>query len=398
MGGSAARWANFFFAHFAFQPSRVASFASRRWLWAGPAGLLTLFLTFLLAWWHWPHSSTPRRAPATPARSRAALLADGRFRGVSWVAGDSVTALDLQPLIRAHVTWIAQTPFGWQADAAQPTVQLHTGVGSRRRGRGYWGETDYGLVHTAQLARQHGIQTLLKPHLWVRGAGAWPGSIQMQNPADWQAWFAAYSTFIVHYAQLAEENHFGALCIGTELEKTVSHEKEWRALIKQVRRVYHGPLTYAANWSGEFEQVKFWDALDFIGVQAYFPLSKVSSPPRAELLAAWQTHQAAIARVQRKYKKPVVFTEAGYRNTADAAIEPWTWPDRTAVFFTPDEQTQATCYAALFETFWPQSWFKGLFIWKWYPGLQPDGPARRHADFTPQHKPAEQVMAQWYGQ
>ncbi|PJJ59459.1 glycoside hydrolase family 113 [Hymenobacter chitinivorans] len=377
----------------------VASFSARHWLWAGPAAALGLLLTVAAAWWYWPHSPAPRPAAAPPARPLAELLADDRFRGVSWVAGDSITAADLEPLTQAHVTWIAQTPFGWQPSATVPAVQLHTGTrtGQSRR-RGLWGETDYGLIYTAQLAQQRGIQTLLKPHLWVRGPGAWPGNIDMATPAAWQAWFASYSVFILHYAQMAEENHFGALCIGTELGKTVSHEKEWRTLIKEVRRVYHGPLTYAANWSGEYEQVRFWDALDFIGIQAYFPLSKNSSPPPAELRAAWQAHQAAIERVRKKYRKPVVFTEAGYRNTADAAIEPWTWPDRTAVFFTSDEQTQANCYAALFETFWPQPWFKGLFVWKWYPGLAPDGPARRHADFTPQHKPAEQVMARWFGQ
>ncbi|MCB2377932.1 hypothetical protein LGH70_10090 [Hymenobacter sp. BT635] len=376
-----------------------ALFASRSWLWMWPAAALGLLLAVAAAWWQWPHSPTPLPPIQAPARPLSELLADGRYRGVSWVAGDSVTDADLAPLTRAHVTWIAQIPFGWQPDAQQPTVQLHTGAGQRRRSRGgYWGETDFGIVFTDQLARKRNIQTLLKPHLWVRGKGAWPGSISMQTKADWQAWFASYSTFLLHYARLAEAHHFGGLCIGTELEKTVGHEKEWRRLIKEVRKIYHGPLTYAANWSGEFEQVKFWDALDFIGIQAYFPLSKNAGPPKAELLAAWQAHRAAIERVQRHYNKPVIFTEAGYRNTADAAIEPWIWPDRTAVLLTPDEQTQAACYAALFETFWPQPWFKGLFIWKWYPGLAPDGPARRHADFTPQHKPAEQIMAQWYGQ
>ncbi|TGE29394.1 glycoside hydrolase family 113 [Hymenobacter metallicola] len=380
-------------------PPILVPFASRHWLRLWPAAALTVLLALVATWWQWPRTPASLPPGPTQARPQPELLADGRFRGVSWVAGDSVTDAQFEPLTRAHVTWIAQIPFGWQPAATQPLVQLHSGAGQRRRSRGgYWGETDAGIVYTAQLAQTRNIQTLLKPHLWVRGPGAWPGSIEMQTAADWRAWFAAYSTFILHYAQLAEENQFGGLCIGTELEKTVGHEKEWRTLIKAVRRVYHGPLTYAANWSGEFERVNFWDALDFIGIQAYFPLSKASSPPKSELLLAWQQHAAAIVRVQRKFKKPVVFTEAGYRNTADAAIEPWTWPDRTAVFYTPDEQTQAACYAALFETFWPQPWFKGLFIWKWYPGLQPDGPARRHADFTPQHKAAEQVMAQWYGQ
>ncbi|GAB3290065.1 glycoside hydrolase family 113 [Hymenobacter tenuis] len=315
------------------------------------------------------------------------------MRGVSWVAGDSVSALDLEPLVRAHATWIAQTPFGWQAGAATPEIRMHTGTGNR----GYWGESDQGLIMTSQRARQRGIRTLLKPHVWLRGgSGSWPGDIKMTSEADWQQWFASYSVFILHYAELAEQHQMEALCIGTELQHSVAHEKEWRALISKIRSVYHGQLTYAANWNAEFEQVQFWDALDFIGIQGYFPLSTTTRPSKEALLTAWQGPLRRIKAIQKRFRKPVVFTEIGYKTTPDAAIEPWAWPDRTAVLTAPDEATQAACYAAMFETFWHQPWFGGLFIWKWYPGLQPDGSARRHLDFTPQHKPAEQILTEWY--
>ena len=363
------------------------AFPVLRWL-----GRLLLAVVVLLAlavgWWNWPRTVPP--ASPRPAAATAASVVplpngppptDGRMRGVSWVGTDSVSMLDLEPLTQAGVTWIAQMPFGWQAGAAVPEVQLHTGSGSRH----YWGESDAGILFMARRARQRGIRTLLKPHLWLRGPSSWPGDLQMNSEADWQTWFRSYSAFLLHYARLAETGQLDALCIGTELEHTVGHEAEWRALIGQVRQVYHGPLTYAANWSGEFEQVKFWDALDFIGVQAYFPLSPETSPSKARLLAAWREPLRRLEAVHKKYNKPVVFTEAGYK----AAAKPWEWPQKLDVLLPADEATQATCYAALFETFWPRPWFGGLFVWKWYPGLQPDGPARRHSDFTPQHKPAE---------
>ncbi|MBC6699290.1 glycoside hydrolase family 113 [Hymenobacter puniceus] len=371
--------------------------SSRRssWLWLGLAAVALLAVVGLA--WRSAQLAGPV-SQANPSGSTAAsavlIRPKDRLKGVNWVGADSLASQDLEPLVRAHVNWIAQTPFGWQAGAASPEIRMHTGTGSRN----YWGESDRGLVRTVQQARQRGIRTLLKPHLWLRGpGGTWPGDIKMSSETDWQQWFAAYSVFIVHYAELAEANGMEALCIGTELEKTVGHEAEWRAIIGQVRQVYHGPLTYAANWSGEFEQVKFWDALDYIGVQAYFPLSTTERPAKAALLKAWRTPLARIAAVQKRYGKPVLFTEAGYKTTPDAAIQPWVWPDRNALPATPDETTQRICYEAMFETFWPQPWFQGIFIWKWYPGLQPNGSARRHLDFTPQHKPAEQVMAQWYG-
>ncbi|WP_078013831.1 glycoside hydrolase family 113 [Hymenobacter sp. CRA2] len=326
--------------------------------------------------------------------TRPLIPADVRLRGVSWVAADSTTEDEILALQRNHVTWISQTPFGWQADSAAPEVVLHTGGGRQRRM--FWGEADSGLVHTARLARRHGIRTLLKPHLWLRSRGQWPGQIQMRTAADWQAWFASYSRFILHYAELAERHHMEALCIGTELKHAaVEHEPEWRRLIQAIRQVYHGQLTYAANWHEEYEGIRFWDALDFIGVQAYFPLSPRPQPDTAELRQAWQPHLQAIARVQQRYGKPVVFTEAGYRSIPTAAAAPWEWPDPRKP--TPeDDATQAVCYEALFRACWRQPWFGGLFIWKWYPGMPPDATGRRRTDYTPQHRPAEQVMARWY--
>lgn len=355
---------------------------------------LALLLSLAAGWWLRPRWA-PASATAGPRPDSAIALprSPERIRGVSWVGTDSISSLDMAPLTQAGVSWIAQTPFGWQAGAATPEVRVSTGKGNRH----YWGESDAGLLSTTQRARQQGIRTLLKPHLWLRGGGGtWPGDVKMNSEADWQTWFASYSVFMLHYARLAESAQMDGLCIGTELAQTVSHEAEWRALIRQIRQVYHGPLTYAANWSGEFEQVRFWDALDFIGVQAYFPLSTTEQPTKAALLAAWREPLRRLEAVQKRYKKPIVFTEIGYKTTPNAAIEPWAWPDHLDVLTPTDEATQAACYAAMFETFWPRPWFGGLFIWKWYPGLQPDGPARRHLDFTPQHKPAEHIMAEWF--
>ena len=386
------------------------SFFSWRRGW--PLVLLLGLLPLLALWWwpRWPgaaagrHEARPLAAPApqpgfSSAEAKSVGFDSSRLRGVSWVGSDSVTAAELEPLRQAHVTWIAQTPFGWQASAAETTVQLHTMRPAGTRW-GLWGESDAGLLYTARLARQRGIHTLLKPHLWVRGHNAWPGDITMRSEADWNAWFASYATFILHYAQLAETAHFDGLCIGTELLHATApaHEKAWRGLIAQIRRRYHGSLTYAANWSGEYQQIRFWDALDYVGIQAYFPLSTAASPSLDTLLRGWQPHLRALAAWQQKIKKPVVFTEIGYKTTPDAAARPWEWPERLAAFAAPDEATQARCYEAKFRACWGLPWLKGMFIWKWYPGLEADGPARRHADFTPQHKPAEAVLARWYGQ
>ncbi len=318
-----------------------------------------------------------------------------KHRGVSWVGGHQpVVQNDFEPLVRNHVNWIVQTPFGWQRSYDSPTIKMATS------GNVYWGETDLGIETTTRLAKGRGIRTLLKPHIWLHRSsnGKWRGEIEMSSAEEWQQWFANYRKFILHYARLAEKLGIEALSIGTELRTTaVQREQDWRNLIAEVRKIYHGKLTYSANWYLEFEEVRFWDALDFIGVQAYFPLSDKENPGVAELISGWQSHKTAIKKVSTAFSKPVIFTEIGYKSRSDTAIRPWEWPNRSSTPATAAElQTQANCYEAFFKTFWNQEWCAGAYFWKWFPKLSERKSGNPGRDFTPQNKPAERVMARWF--
>ncbi len=324
-----------------------------------------------------------------------------RHRGVSWEARGEITSEALAPLESIHANWIVQTPFGWQRAPDSPEVRLALeGV--------LWGELDHGLEATARWARERGIRTLLKPHIWLtRAEGKWRSDIAMKTDADWKAWFASYRAFILHYARLAERVGMEGLVIGTELHRTVeARPEEWRRMIREVREVYSGALTYAANWYEEYEDVPFWSELDYIGVQAYFPLSADDSKTSlADLRTGWAVHKQAIAAVQRRSGKPVLFTEIGYKSTPGATREPWIWLGRREVRTAPvDYEIQKRAYQAFFETFWHEPWFAGAYFWKWSPPIGPgdrrfveaatDGPAG--PDFSPQGKPAEAVLREWY--
>ncbi len=304
------------------------------------------------------------------------------------MAGRRIDESVFRPLVRSNVEWISQTPFGWMKSADSTQIQIVT------EGDIYWGETDRGLAETALLARSFGIRTLLKPHLWVAGwhDTVWTGEIKMKSDDHWKAWFDSYRSFILHYANLAEKNGMEALAVGTELQgATLGHEKEWREIIRQVRAVYHGKLTYAANWDHEFEAIPFWDALDFTGVQAYFPLSQKSDPTLEELMAGWAQPLALLERVAWRTHRSVVFTEVGYKSSDRASVQPWLWDTQDRV----NPQQQARCYEAMFRSTWRKPWFKGAYIWKWYPHYD----TSRSGDdnnFTPQGKPAEQTLSLWY--
>jgi hypothetical protein len=318
---------------------------------------------------------------ATSGQSQPTI---SKQKGVCWVGGrEVVTEKELTALVTNNINWISQTPFAWQRDAGSSSIRMNT-----NSDRVWWGESDDGISKTTELASKVGIKTILKPHLWVRDG--WPGDIVMKSDTAWQNWFKNYEKFIVHYARLAQKNNIEIFCVGTELQQTTKREKEWRTLIAKIRSVYNGKLIYAANFHEEYEHIKFWDALDYIGVQAYFPLAKNQQAPLSDLVKNWSEPLAAVERVHKKYNKPVVFTEIGYRSDADAAIEPWRWPQEASGIQISNE-AQANCYQAFFKAAWNKSWLAGVYFWKWYP----HGPRRMATlDFTPQGKPAEKVLAE----
>jgi hypothetical protein len=309
-----------------------------------------------------------------------------RMRGFCWEAAGPISPAALRPLADLGVNWISQTPFGWCSSPSSREVVRASD------GRAYWGERDAGLAATAKAARALGIRTLLKPHLWV-GRRSWPGDLDMGSEAGWRDWFESYERFLLHYARLAERERFDGLAIGTEIEKSTAQEARWRRLISDVRRVYHGRLTYCANWESA-ERVPFWDALDFIGVQAYYPLSAAKNPSENELRAAWRPIAERLRRLSERYGRRIVFTEVGYRSQEGALAEPWRWD-------APGSENlgvQKTAFAALFDSIWAQPWLEGVFVWKWNPRLPAQGPlpGRARRDFTPQGKPALDVIRDFY--
>ena len=163
-----------------------------------------------------------------------------------------------------------------------------------------------------------GIKVLLKPHLWLRPPD-WPGSIEPQGEDGWREWFRTYREFILHYAILARLTGMDAFCLGNELEKTTGHEREWRSVIAAVRAAYPGPLTYGAAFEEVF-RVSFWDALDFIGVSAYYPLVQERSPDRALLAAAWKPLTQKLAGLAAARGRRIVFTELGLEALGDPAL------------------------------------------------------------------------------
>jgi len=305
-----------------------------------------------------------------------------KMRGICWEGAGPIGPTALAPLKELGVEWISQTPFGWAPSLTSTEVRY-------RPDGGLWGETDEGLSKTTAWAHELGIKTLLKPHLWVHH-GDWSGDIAMATPEDWARWFASYEAFIVHYAKLAESSRIEALAIGTELGKASARTADWKRLIARVREVYHGKLTYCANWNDETERVGFWNELDFIGVQAYYPLATVDRPSMSQIEEGWKPIASRLASLAQRTGKSVVFTEIGFKSVQGSLKEPWRWETAGET----DLALQRDAFDATFATFWSRTWFGGVFVWKWHPS--PRAPGRDDRDFTPQGKPALSVIKSYF--
>jgi hypothetical protein len=295
--------------------------------------------------------------------------------------GSATSRRTLNRLHRLGVEWISVTPFGFMASSTASEIRIST----------HSAEGDARLQQEVAHAHSLGMKVMLKPHIWLRD-GDWPGSLKWENEEAWRRWFTSYRNFVLHYAALAERDHYDLFVLGTELKSATACDQQcWRALIEDVRHTFRGPLTYAANWD-EAEHVPFWDALDYVGVDEYAPLAKKGGSRETELCMAWDTLAKGLEALSRRTGKRIILTELGYRARRDAAVAPATWPEKDpSPQFDPEHQ--ASCFRAALKTLWGKPWLAGIYVWKWFTDSRDEqGPT----DFSFADKPAESVLGDFY--
>ncbi|MDW5290165.1 glycoside hydrolase family 113 [Formosa sp. PL04] len=310
-----------------------------------------------------------------------------KINGVSFVASrHAVKGNNIAPLVAIHANYAAVMPFGSIKDLNHPDIIYNSD-------RQWYGETRTGSKLYIEELQKQNIKVMLKPQIWVR-QGEFTGNISMQNEANWIILEDSYSKFIMEYAKLAEEAKVDMFCIGTELEQFITARPEyWYALIKNIKKVYSGKLTYAANWD-EFKDTPFWAELDYIGINAYFPVSPNKTPSFEDAMDGWKSHKIVVSEFSKQYDKSILFTEYGYRSVDYSGKAPWN-SDRNMIQVNLD--AQVNCTKALFETFWGEEWFAGGFVWKWFINHETSGGVN-DSRFTPQNKPVENLIKDYYNQ
>ncbi|WP_202113245.1 glycoside hydrolase family 113 [Paenibacillus sp. MMS18-CY102] len=232
-------------------------------------------------------------------------------------------------------------------------------------------------------AKRHGLKVCLKPVVNCTD-GTWRAHINFFDndvPCEpkWSEWFASYTAFMLHYAAIAEEMGCEMLCIGCEMVQTDRRESEWRALIKKIRAVYSGIVTYNCDKYQE-SHVQWWDAVDVISSSGYYPIND------------WDQQLDRIEAVVKKHGKPFFFMEAGCpsREGSDHLPNDWGLPGD------PDESVQRRYFETMFDRCNARDWVGGFMLWDWPALLYAEHAASGNDDYCMFGKEAEAVVRSYY--
>lgn len=308
-------------------------------------------------------------APASPLRG--VIISCPRW-GPIW--GSPAMAESLREIKALGANWVAIHPYAWiRRDGSvefRPARSL-----------------DF-LDQATRLTGEAGLEMFWKPHLGYWGQFSWRGDIEFGDDEEaWRRFFSGYEAFITDQAAFAESAGVRLFAAGVELEATTHREADWRRVLAAIRRVYSGRVLYAAGWD-RLDRVPFWDAVDTIGVHAYFPLSRAETPSREAIAAGWSAPLAELEALSAKHGKPVVLAEIGYNVNPVAASEPWVY----RVEDTPaNRELRRRLMEVAIERLERAPFIDGMFWWKWMPG-----PPHHRRNFALRDAEAKAVLARYW--
>jgi hypothetical protein len=324
-----------------------------------------------------------RRAPPRRAATlgRAEPAAAPVWRGVAlglfgedpdW-SYDGLLA-EIQALGATHVELVI--PY-YQHDVAATAIGPHT----------RFSPPDRTVLRTLRQAQARGLKVLLFPIVRLEDGGPngdWRGTLR---PRDRDAWYASYRRWLLALADLAAREGVAALSVGSELSTLDVDRPRWAELVGEVRRRYHGQLTYSGNWD-HFDQVAIYDLVDLAGVTGYFELrSPDGASDQAALTRAWGGHRRRLEAFAARVRRPLLFTELGYLSQKGTHAWPWKEGADEPI----DGAEQARCYEAFVAAWRGSPVLAGAFVWNWYGWGGP-----RSKGYTPRNKPAAAVIERWF--
>ena len=291
-------------------------------------------------------------------------------------------------LYQTGVNWVCLAVQNKQETAHSTTIEFDYGKSC----------SDRDIMAAVERAHSHGVKVCLKPMVNCKD-GVWRAYINFAdsdfNGQDiyWDKWFKSYNDYMIYYAELAEETGCEMLCIGCEMCGTERKEGHWRKLIAEIRKVYSGKLIYNTN-HGHEDDVKWFDAVDYVGTSAYFPVADAGGATAEMMREKWQVVCEEMHKVYEKWGKKIVFIEIGCRSANGCATMPWDFSHKDLPH---DEEEQANFFDSCLCVFADQEWFGGVFWWDWSTFIYDDiETAKQDHGFNIHLKKAEDVLKEWY--
>lgn len=282
----------------------------------------------------------------------------------------------LDEIVATGATHVSITWVWWQTNTRSTKIRQVDG----------WSATDEQVVDTIARAKALGLHVTAFPivRLTNGGPGEWRGRIA---PDDEDAWWRSYTGYILHSLALAEKGGADRLSVGSELLSRERMRGRWLELVERVRmRAPEMELLYSANWD-HYEVVSFWDAVDVVGLTAYWELTRDFDPSIADLRFAWTPIRHTLLDWSRRIGRPFVFTEVGYPSLDGGAA--WPWDETRKALVDIDEQRRA--YEAFVATWSDVDVLHGVYFWNWFGFGGPED-----TNYTPRKKPAAGVLERWY--
>lgn len=360
-----------------------------------------LLLVPALAWAEGPPAPpTDAPKPQKPARKKAAPRpAPPSIRGMGLTLHSKDPKYDYGPMLaelpKLGVNFVTLLLHVYQPNGGSAAPARHP----------LKTPSDRTILKVIRQARKLNMEVGLLPIVLLEKPGGddWRGNLKPPDargrtkdqegyttPA-WGRWFKGYGRVIEHYARLAQEGGASLFSVGSELSSTEGQTDRWRRLIKRVRKLFAGELTYSANWD-HYEHVGFWQDLDYLGLSGYYELTESKAPRQQELDAAWVKVRDKLVRWRAKNRltrKQFLFLEVGYASIDGCASKPWDYTMKTRV----DLLEQRDCYRAFVHAWNGRRELAGVFFYEWwgYGGKQ-------DRSYTPRGKPALEVLQRWFKQ
>jgi hypothetical protein len=317
------------------------------------------------------------------------LYAEKKHQGIALVAPSRpINTENFTNLKAIGSNAVAIMPYSF-VPKENPEVRFSKDSIENKNQHQWWGETAFGVRKCIDLSHNQGLEVMLKPHLWI-GWGQFTGELDFKNDKDWLVFENSFRAYILFFAKIAEAKNVETFCMATEMANHVKNRPEfWFGLIQDIRKIYHGKLTYAENWDS-YNKVPFWGKLDFVGIDAYFPIASGKNPDLESIKKGWKKHKNKLSEFSADIQKPILFTEIGYKSNDYGLDKPW-----ESDFSKPENtKLQALAYQGFFEEIWNEKWFAGAYIWKWFSEKR-EGSHDKDT-FSPQNKPAEKILKNHY--